>query len=139
MPKRVKRKRVIRFSKKLIKGNTTLYILLAVLVLGSAVFAGLFSTIKPRPGENNIPVTIACWDAGDGPDCKPQEDRSKNQVLKLDNGAEYGLIRTKVTLVEGNLHLKDSREKFNNDPIILNSSETHHVNPDPNVPNDRRP
>lgn len=120
MPKRVKRKKIIHFSKKLIKGNTTLYILLVVLVLGSAIFTGLFSTIKPRPGENNNPVNIACCDTGDGPDCKPQTGPEKEITF---NNQKYGLLRTKVQFIEGNLHMEDSGDKFNNDPIIVNTGE----------------
>ena len=120
MTKRVKRKRVIRFSKKLIKGNTTLYILLAVLVLGSAVFAGLFSTIKPGQDENNNPVSITCCDTGDGPDCKPQTGSEKEITF---NNQKYGLLRTKVQFIEGNLHLEKAGETQSNDPIIINTGE----------------
>lgn len=108
------------------KGSISLYLFILIIVLGAAVFSGFFNNIIPKKGKLNAPTTVTCCESGDGESCKPQEDESKNQVLTF-NGKKYGLIRTQVVLIEGNLHLVDSGQKFNNDPIILNSSETHYV------------
>lgn len=129
MRKRLKIKnKKARFIKKSVinysKGSIALYLFILVIVLGAAVFSGFFNNIKPIRGKINAPTTITCCDTGDGVDCKPQEDKTKGQVLNF-GGKDYGLIRSKVRLMEKNLHLKDSGEKFGNDPIILNSSDTH--------------
>lgn len=112
--------------KKYIKGGTTLYILLFVIIIASAFMAGFFTKIKSRPGLIDAPIVVKCCDTGDGDECKPQDDKTIEY-----QGAQYGLIRTKVNLVEGNLHLKDSGEKVKIEgtdyPVILNPSETHNL------------
>lgn len=110
-------------TKKLIKGGTTLYILLFVIVIASAFMTGFFTKIKSNPGSIDAPINVICCDTGDGDECKPQDDKTIDY-----KGALYGLIRTKVNLVEGNLHLKDSGEKAGDNPIILNSSDSHYPN-----------
>lgn len=118
----------------------TLYALLIVIILGAATLSGFFTKIKSQPQPFKAPVVLTCCDSGDGPDCKPQEDKTKGQVLtyKLNSkDYEYGLIRSKVRLMEKNLHLKDSGQKYNDNPIIVNSSDTHHVaseSPQDNMP-----
>lgn len=78
-----------------------------------------------NPGDNGS-MNLSCCDTGNGDSCKPQTGAGQTLTFK---GTEYGLLRTKMSLVEGNLHLKDSGETFNGDPIILNSSEKHAVGP----------
>lgn len=119
-------KRKKSYKKKFIKGGTTLYMLLFIIVIASAFMAGFFTKIKSRPGLIDSPIVVKCCDTGDGDECKPQDNKAIDY-----KGIKYGLIRTKVNLVEGNLHLKDSTEKVNIEgieyPIILNPSETHNI------------
>lgn len=116
------------------KEGITLYVLLIVIILGAATLSGFFTKIKSEPKPLNVPITLTCCDSGDGENCKPQTEGDQKITF---GGKEYGKIRTKVRLLEKNLHLIDSGDKLNNDPIILNSSETHHVNP--SSPNDTMP
>lgn len=115
-----KRKKIIN---KYIKGGIALYLLLFVIIILSLLLSGLMDDIKPKKEPFKGAINLTCCDTGDGEACKPQEDKDKLTF----QGKEYGVIRSKVHLLERNLHLKDSGEKFGEDPIIVNSSETHHA------------
>lgn len=124
MPKIKKRKKAQK-KRLTTRGGVEIIILIFAVIFGFIIGGGLFGQNR---GNSPIGFDTAstCCDTGDGDACKPQTDESKNQVLTF-HGQRYGLLRTNTVLTEGNLHLKDSGESFNGKPVILNSSETHHI------------
>ncbi len=99
-------------------------LLLGALIFGAAMMGGLIG--KKKLSETATPMStetnVVCCDTGDGDACKPQT--GENQKITY-NGVEYGLIKSDVQFIEGNLHLQDSGQKANGNPIIINPSEGH--------------
>ncbi len=64
---------------------------------------------------------LTCCDSGDGDACKPITSSGHTFTY---NGAEYGLLKSSIVLKEPIVHLEDTGQKFNGDPIIINTSDT---------------
>ncbi len=114
-----KRKRFIRYSRG---GIITPLMLLALLFLAIFMVSNTLVNKSAPTGPNGNGSVLSCCDTGSGNDCKPQTGDGQKITF---NGAEYGLLRTNTILMEGNVHLKDSGQQYNGQPIILNSSDTH--------------
>ncbi len=113
-----------RFRKIRIKGAAEILLIIVILAFALLV-SGILSPIKPKRGEISGNVSLYCCDTGSGADCKPKTGDGETITY---NGARYGLLRSKMTLVEGNLHLKDTGLKTpGGNPIILNSSDSHAI------------
>lgn len=96
-------------------------IILAGIVLFSIVTAGLFfNQSNPSNPFSSTTITIAPGSCCDTPDCSLITDPSHTFTF---NGSPYGLLKSNVTLREGGDHLKDSGQKFNGNPIILNITD----------------
>lgn len=120
-----------KLIKKYIKGNIALYILLGILILLSAGFAGFWGNVKSRPQPLKTSVALTCCDTGSGEACKPQEDQAL--TFKTVN---YGLLKTSVQFMEGNLHLRPEGETPNHEPIIVNIGDEIPIPTDLNPPSD---
>lgn len=122
MPKKKHFLSFLKDSKKQ-KGSAT--VILILVIIGIAfLLAGTLSFQNPVQGPIVGDVVVTCCDSGDGDACKPLT--GEDQVVTY-NGEQYGLLRSNMVLAEGNLHLKDTGETFNGQPIILNSSDTHEI------------
>lgn len=112
--------------KDFVRGNILIPLLFVIIAFAVLLTSGAMVNKSAVNSNNNSGTNYSCCDTGNGDACKPQT--GANQKIQF-HGAEYGLLRTKTILLEGNVHLRDSGEKFNNDPIILNSSDTHVIPP----------
>ncbi len=111
-------------------GFSYIYVILVVVFLALFLVNGLRSVVNqdeliygPSPTPTSRPLIAlsgACCDLGNGDQCKPQTDTDKKFTF---NGQEYGLLKTGVKFSEGFYHLEDSGEKFNNNPIIVNTTD----------------
>jgi len=102
-------------------GGMEIFLLIVIVVI-SFFLVGGFGRIQkstPPPSGTDISSTATCCDSGDGDSCRP----SSSDKLTF-AGKEYGLLKTSITLSEGTAHLKDSGEKYNGDPIIINTTDT---------------
>src|SRR5690348_10066552 len=103
--------------------NAKVQLIILGIVIAFSLFlaGGLFSNYQPNPNQTFTNFGICC-DTGDGEACHPQTGPDQKITH---NGAQYGLLRTKVILAEGNLHLEDSGEKTQDGKsIIINSSDS---------------
>lgn len=114
-----KRMRFIRYSRG---GIVTPLMFLALLFLAIFMVSNTLVNKSVPTGPNGNGAVLSCCDTGSGNDCKPQTGDGQKLTF---NGAEYGLLRTNTILMEGNVHLKDSGQSYNGQPIVLNSSDTH--------------
>jgi len=127
--------KIKRKGKKILSGKSSTGILLILLTVGLALlFSGILSNKKFSRGPITGSVSAYCCDTGSGDNCKPQTGPGQKLTFQ---GAEYGLLRTKTALVEGNLHLRDTGETFDGKPIIENSSDTHIIPAPYDTPNCR--
>lgn len=115
---------MIRLPRKRKTGGIEFVILFLVLI-GAVYFVGGFPKVKISPSNQKALINTAnpaqlCCDTGSGADCKVQ--KGEGQTFSY-NGQQYGLLKSNITLQEGIGHLKDSGQRFNNNPIILNSSD----------------
>lgn len=112
-------------------GKAQLIILTAVVAMALLLGGGLFGKRPPLSEQTSqTPTLSSCCDTGDGDACQVQTGTGKTLTYK---GKEYGLIRTKVIPLEGNLHFKDSGDKDSQgNPIIINVSD---VDNNVNLPN----
>lgn len=108
-------------------GGIAIYVFLILIMLGAFFLAGGATVYHLSQQNQTVSSTAACCDSGDGDACKPADSPDKTITY---GGEKYGLLKTQVDLVEGNLHLKDSGQTVNGKPIILNSSDTHATTPD---------
>ena len=102
-------------------GGMEIFLLIIIVVISFFLVGGFGKIQKSTPpgGGADISSTATCCDSGDGDACKP----SSTDKLTF-AGKEYGLLKSSITLSEGTAHLKDSGEKFNGDPIIVNTTDT---------------
>lgn len=110
----------------MMRGSILIPLLFIIIAFGVLLTSGAMVNKSAVDTNKNYNTSYSCCDTGNGDACKPQE--GTNQKIQF-HGAEYGLLRTKTVLLEGNVHLKDSGEKYNNNPIIVNSSDTHIIPP----------
>lgn len=104
-----------------------LFFLLVCVLMGTFLIGGFAFSGLSKP--TFVPTAAnACCESGDGDACKPQT--GTGQTLTY-NGAQYGLIKAKVDLIEGNAHLEDSGQTVNGNPIIVNSSNIDNTTHDP--------
>ena len=110
------------------KGGIEFVLLILVLLAASFLVGGFFkvkeSATKQTALINTANPASLCCDTGNGADCKVQ--KGDGQTFSF-NGQQYGLLKSNITLEEGGNHLKDSGQKFNNNPIIINSSDGYKV------------
>lgn len=103
----------------LVEGDIGVMLLLAIVLFG----VGISGILKPFSGPNMpslLTITGASASCCDSADCSPLTDAGHTFSY---NNAQYGLLKSQVTLREGGYHLRDSGQKFNGDPIILNTSD----------------
>jgi hypothetical protein len=104
--------------------------LILIIVITGAFYlggGGFFEKIvSDNPDSLPVSTTTQCCDTGDGDACKPQTEENNTITFK---GENYGLIKSSIKFVEGNLHLKNSNQTVDINgesyPVILNSSDTH--------------
>lgn len=104
---------------KSVLGFVNILIVALVIILGILLSGSIFGP-KFQPGGTLPNVSLTCCDSGDGDACKPLEGTGQKLTY---GGNEYGLLRSSVKFAEGVFHLKDSGEKFDSKPIILNTSD----------------
>ena len=121
----------IQFQKQ--TGGIQYVVLVLILIFAVFLTGSLFVKTKVLdPTTYIIPNAAAfCCDTGDGPNCKPQTEEGKTITFQ---GKQYGLLRSNVKFLEGNVHLEDSTLKTpQGDPISLNDSGkiaySHQQNP----------
>lgn len=112
-------------SKKFVKRGSISTYLLIILTIGLAII--LMDIYSPdvsveKPSSANI--VSSCCDSGDGDACKPQT--GKDQTFTFRN-KEYGLLKSNITLAEAVYHLEDTKEKFKEDPIIINTTQAYGI------------
>ncbi|HVT01643.1 MAG TPA: hypothetical protein VHE53_05465 [Patescibacteria group bacterium] len=117
------RTRKVKKTRKVknIKGFVTLFLVLAVIILG-ILLSGFYAKFGP-PKELTAPSGTSagfCCDSGDGDACQPS---TKSDQTFTFNGDQYGLLKSNITLKEVVVHLKDTGQTFNGDPIIQNTSD----------------
>ncbi|HVZ67593.1 MAG TPA: hypothetical protein VG917_05040 [Patescibacteria group bacterium] len=119
-----KRKSATKTRKRLYKrGFVTLFLVLAVIILG-ILLSGFYAKFGP-PKPFDAPQgssSLYCCDSGNGDACTPATDDSHTFEI---NGERYGLLKSNITLKEVVIHLRDTGQKFNGDPIIENTSEEY--------------
>lgn len=106
-------------------------ILLLLIIFGISFFlVGGFGKVLKSPTKNtSAPSSLMCCDTGNGADCRPQDGPDQKFSWKgtNPNPEDYGLLKTGVTFAEGNYHLLDTGEKFNGNPIVINTTDTYGV------------
>lgn len=106
------------------KGQIGVFVIVVIVIIFAVFLSGGLSFKEAGKQSQQSQETIAssgfCCDSGDGDQCKPQTGEGKQFAFQ---GTEYGLLKSNVIFEEQNFHLKDSGEKFNGDPIILNTSD----------------
>jgi len=107
------------------RGFVTILLLLIVITLAVLLAGSFKKDFAPSSGAP-LSSTFTCCDSGDGDNCKPIESKKFTH-----NGQEYALLKSNIKFTEGSFHLKDSGEKFNGDPIILNNSDGYNSNNHP--------
>lgn len=112
-------------------GGVAMYVLIVVIIAGAFFMVNGGSSYKLSKPNTATVSDFLCCDSGDGDSCKPGDTADKTLTYK---GVTYGLLKTTVELIEGNLHLIDSGETFGGKPIILNSSQDHIAAPKNNTP-----
>lgn len=98
-------------------GQIALYLLIVVIVV--IYFLTRNFSSPQSAGIPPKPIVGLCCDSGDGDKCKPSQDADKTFTFE---GQKYGLLKSDITFSEAIYHLKDTGEKFNEDPIIVNTS-----------------
>ena len=106
------------------RGRIEFVLLILVLLGASFLVGGLFkakeSVIKQTALINTANPASLCCDTGNGLNCKVQKGEGQTFTF---NGQQYGLLKSNVYFEEAPYHLKDSGQKFNNNPIIINTSD----------------
>ena len=122
-------------AKRILFGKSSIVILIVLLIIALAIlFSGILSKRKFSRSPITGIVSAYCCDTGSGDNCTPQTGPGQKLTFR---GTEYGLLRTSMVLVEGNVHLRESGETFDGKPIILNSSDTHIIPAPYETPNCR--
>jgi hypothetical protein len=111
------------------KGYVVPYLLVALLVVSFVVLALPYSfKWSNQITEEEGKTSDFCCNTGDGDKCKPEEGPEKTLTY---NGRQYGLIKSEVKVEDPykqggvtfyGMHLKDSGQRFNGNPIVLNTS-----------------
>ena len=106
------------------QGATEIFLIILVLIIAILMVGGLFK-IKTTPSyteltANTVDSTNFCCDSGSGANCKVLQGQGQTFTF---NGDLYGLLKSNITFLEAPFHLKDSGQKFNNNPVIINSSD----------------
>lgn len=114
---RRKKKRLSKF----IKGSIVIPLLVVVVVAFAVFLTSGTLYNKSIPDPDNSSSTGTCCDTGNGDSCQVQKGSGQTFVY---NGSEYGLLKSDITMEEGLYHLADTGQKFNNNPIIKNTSDT---------------
>lgn len=127
---RKKKKSSIRFrmfSKTRTKGDIIFPILIGVVIVGAVLISGatFFKTALSTPPPTDQTLAATCCDSGDGDACHPLTGSDQTFTFE---GQAYGLLKSGITLTEAIYHLKDSGQKFDGNPIILNSTDGYSHN-----------
>lgn len=107
------------------QGAIEIFLIILVLIIAILLVGGLFkikttpSALTPLTG-NAVDTTNFCCDSGSGANCKVQQGQGQTFTFKDEL---YGLLKSNITFLEAPFHLKDSGQNFNNNPIIINSSD----------------
>lgn len=113
-----------KFWKNSSRGKVELPILLGAIALGFFLAGGLLSNYTPgQYVYQSLSVNALCCDSGNGDACQPSQQKTFNYTDQKGTSSSYGLLKSGVTLKEGGNHLKDSGQKFNGDPIVVNVSD----------------
>jgi hypothetical protein len=118
--KRIKKKRLLH---GFMRGNVLIPLLFIVVAFGILLTSGAMvnkSATNPNDSLTSGTDGITCCDTGDGDQCHPQTEEGK---IFTYNNADYGLIKSDITLQEGNGHLHDTGQKFGDKPIIESTTD----------------
>jgi hypothetical protein len=120
------------------RGFAEVFLILLVVLFAIFLAGGVFNKEKPKVADitntasSSGEIRGACCDLGDGDECKPHTDDAKTLTF---GGEKYGLLKSKVSLMEGNYHLRNTGEKHDDDPIIVNTTDLYyHICPLDPVP-----
>ncbi len=106
------------------RGKSELPILVAVIGFSVILAGGLLTSYHPGTYPYQyLRVTALCCDSGNGDACHPNQQQTFSYINDQGVATPYGLLKSGVTLTEGGNHLKDSGQKYNNDPIVINVSD----------------